>query len=117
MDSEEPLNRLTIEDERKHKRELREAEMRRIVMAYKRVFSSEDGQMILNDLSAAFGWTLPVFLSTGVKPGVVSFDELYGAKRDGQQDIYRHITAKLAAPNFPDGNPAGPVEVLTGLSQ
>lgn len=117
MDSEEPFSRLTIEEQRKRKREEREAEIRRVVMAYKRVFSTEDGQMILADLSAAFGWTLPVFLSTGVKPGMVSFDNAYAAKRDGQQDIYRHINAKLIAPDFPDGNPAGSVEVLTGLSQ
>jgi hypothetical protein len=116
MDSEE-LSRLTIEEQRKRKREEREAEIRRIVMAYKRVFTSADGQAVLQDLSAAFGWTLPVFLSTGVKPGMVSFDGLYGAKRDGQQDICRHINAKLAAPDFPDGNPAGSIEVLTGLSQ
>ena len=117
MDSEEPLNRVTIEEERKRKREQREADIRRTIMAYKRVFSSADGQTILADMSAAFGWELPVFLSTGVKPGQISFCELYGAKRDGQQDIWRHIKAKLAAPDFADGDESSGVEVLSGLSQ
>jgi hypothetical protein len=110
-------NRLNIEEDRKRKREEREATIRRIVMAYKRVFSTEDGQLILEDLTAAFGWKLPVALSTAAKPGIVSYDPLYMAIRAGQHEIYLYIQRKLEAPDFPDGNIDRPIEVLSGLSQ
>lgn len=69
----------------------REQEAQRTVNSYHRVFRSEDGQRVLADLVKVFGMDMPAFL-----PGEHSTH--HAAKRDGQQDIRRHIHAKLAAP-------------------
>jgi hypothetical protein len=90
----------------------------RIVNAYHRVFSGEDGKTVLSDMSAAFGFNLPAFLSTGNRPGQISFDTHYAAKRDGQHDVYLHIQARLSAPVEGDANIEEPRDkVLTGLSE
>lgn len=81
----------------------REREAQRVVNAYHRVFGgeSEEGNLILADLKKVFGLEHPIFLPSG---GLHGFDPLHAAKRDGQQDIRRHIEAKLAAPIIGEGN-------------
>ena len=71
----------------------REQEAQRTINAYHRVFKSEDGQRIIEDLTKAFGMHMPAFLA---KPDG-GYDPLHAAKRDGQCDIMKHINAKLAA--------------------
>ena len=80
----------------------REREAQRVVNAYHRVFGgeNEDGNLIFADLRRVFGLQHPAFLP--VPSG--GFDALHAAKRDGQQDIHRHIVAKLAAPRLGEGN-------------
>ena len=81
----------------------REREAQRVVNAYHRLFGgeSEEGNLVLADLKRVFGWDHPTFLPSGNLQG---FDALHAAKRDGQQDIRRHIEAKLAAPIVGEGN-------------
>lgn len=91
---------------------VREREAQRVVNAYHRVFGgeSEEGNLILADLRRVFGLQYPAFLpaSSG------GFDALHAAKRDGQQDIHRHIEAKLAAPRLGEGNVTEPrTKVIT----
>ena len=97
----------------KNDRLVREREAQRVVNAYHRVFGgeSEEGNLILADLKKVFGLEHPVFLPSG---GLQGFDPLHAAKRDGQQDIRRHIEAKLAAPLVGEGNVTEPrTKVIT----
>ncbi len=98
----------------------REREAQRVVNAYHRVFGgdSEDGNLILADLVRSFGMEHPAFVPVAVAKGAEGnlhgFDAIHAAKRDGQQDIRRHIAAKLAAPLVGDGNVAEPrTKVIT----
>lgn len=90
----------------------REREAQRVVNAYHRVFGgeNEEGNLILADLHRVFGLRHPAFLPMAAG----GFDALHAAKRDGQQDIHRHIEAKLAAPCLGEGNVTGPrTKVIT----
>lgn len=69
------------------------------VNAYHRVFKSDDGKRVLADLVKVFGMDMPAFL-----PTAQGYETHHAAKRDGQQDIRRHIMAKLAAPMAGDAN-------------
>lgn len=76
----------------------REVESQKTINAYHRVFKSDDGKRILSDLTKVFGMDMPVFLQ-----GEHGFETHLAAKRDGQQDVRRHIMAKLAAECAGDG--------------
>ena len=72
--------------------------MQRIVNAYHRVFRGQEGELVLADMMAAFGFNLPAFLSTGTQPGALHYDTHYAAVRDGQRQVYLHIQARLDTP-------------------
>ena len=109
---------MTVEEERRIKREEREQATQRVVNAYHRAFQNQDGNVVLADLEAAFGINLPCFLSVGTRPGgQIAYDPLYAAVRDGQRQVYLHIMARLNATARGDGNITQPKEVLIGLSQ
>lgn len=82
----------------------RDRQRLRVVNAYHRIFTSPDGKMLLEDLDHAFGMDRPVFIPLDKGRGSAGYDSIHAAKRDGQQDILRHIKAKLAAPCDGDAN-------------
>jgi hypothetical protein len=76
----------------------------RIVNAYHRIFQSDDGKTILDDLNHVFGMDRPVFIPLDRGRGSMGYDSIHAAKRDGQQDILRHVNAKLEASCEGDAN-------------
>lgn len=109
---------MTIEEERNSKALDRKRHAQRIINAYHTVFAGPDGEVVLNDLTAAFGVNLPAFLSTTTRPGEsITYDPIYAAIRDGQRSILLHIQAKLDAIMTGDANLTEGDKVLTGLSQ
>jgi hypothetical protein len=71
----------------------REIDAQQVVNAYHRTFETSDGKRVLADISKVFGTHMPTFLP---KPDG-GYDPLHAAKRDGQQDVVKHINARLAA--------------------
>ena len=96
----------------------RARKMQRIINAYHRVFATEEGKAILEDLKTAFGYKFSTFLNTATTPGAIQMCPYYGAVRSGQRDVILHIEAKLEAPVQGDGNIVKPLaEVLTGMRE
>jgi hypothetical protein len=93
--------------------------LRQVVFAYKRVFASNEGKMVLEDIRQAFAMDMGAFLSTATRPGQpIVMDPYYAAKRDGQRDVFLHINHQINREIEPDGNLEGPeLTVLTGLRE
>lgn len=108
-----------IAEERRVKQLERTRATQRIVNAYHRVFEGPDGEIVVNDMIAAFGLNLPAFLSVGTRAGSpIAYDTHYAAIRDGQRSVFLHITARLNAEVQGDANIEEPRDkVLTGLSE
>lgn len=106
-------------DETRERSIERARKMQRIVNAYHRVFNSEDGKIVMEDLAQAFGVHHPAFLQVGTTAGgKIEYDDTYGKIRDGQRSVYLHIENRLRAPTRGDGNIGKPlVEVLTGMKE
>lgn len=77
----------------------RAKESQRTVNAYHRIFKSDDGKRVIDDISKVFGLHMPAFIA---KPDG-GFDTHHAAKRDGQADVLKHIQAKLSAKCEGDG--------------
>jgi hypothetical protein len=109
---------MTNNDEDRRLKQLeRERKTARVVNAYHRVFSGNDGEIVLNDLSAVFGINLPAFLPLP-NNSRDAYSPYYAAIRDGQRQVWLHIQARLEAPMQPDGNIEEPRNrILTGLSE
>jgi hypothetical protein len=107
----------TLQNEREARQKDRARRMQRIVNAYHRVFRSPDGELVLADLTAAFGFNLPTFLATGTKPGEIKYNRTYAAIRDGQRQVYLHIQTRLDTPVRGDADFDLPVNIIkTGLT-
>lgn len=92
----------------------KEQKLQRIVNAYHRIFRSDEGALVLQDLRDCFGMDRPAFIPLE-RQGSLAYDALHAAKRDGQQDIHRHIQARLGAPAKADGEIETPaVKVVKG---
>lgn len=81
----------------------------RLVNAYNRLFASEDGKKVLQDLKASFGFNQPAFI-----PLPSGYDATHAAIRDGQRQVILHIEAQLSAVAIGDGNlekPKATVEI------
>jgi hypothetical protein len=69
-----------------------EITVERIALAYRRLFESEDGEIVLADLKARFDGTTVRVRSNGIDPYETHF-------REGQRYIYRHLCeAKVPPP-------------------
>jgi hypothetical protein len=77
----------------------RKRDVLRTVLAYKRLFQSADGKLVLADFRKAFGMEMPAFI-----PNASGYDPLHAAVRDGQRSVLLHIQAKLEAATEADGN-------------
>jgi hypothetical protein len=109
---------MTNNDEDRRLKQLeRERKTARVVNAYHRVFSGNDGEIVLNDLSAMFGINLPAFLPLP-NNSRDAYSPYYAAIRDGQRQVWLHIQARLTVPVQGDGNIEEPRNrILTGLSE
>ncbi|HWL54286.1 MAG TPA: hypothetical protein VNQ90_17735 [Chthoniobacteraceae bacterium] len=72
----------------------------RVVNAYRRVFGSEEGKLVLEDLRGKFGTDKPAFIP---KPDG-GFDPLWAAVRDGQRQVVIHVEHQMSLPAQGDGN-------------
>jgi hypothetical protein len=94
----------------------REQRIRRTIYAYKRVFASPDGRIVLEDLRKSFGVDMPAYIPTNTRPGGnIQYDDIYGKLRDGQRHVWIHITNAINSPLEPEGNLEEPFEVVTGV--
>lgn len=99
-------------------REARERRRRDVIYAYKRLFSTPDGGVVLNDLNKSFGVEMPAFLPTSARVGGnIQYDAIYAAIRDGQRSVYQHIINAVASDIDPSGNLEQVPTVLTGLRE
>jgi hypothetical protein len=87
---------MTNEQEAKRAREIQ-----RVTNAYHRVFKSEDGQMVLQNLKAYFRMDRPAF---DRPPLTHTYDPISGAIRDGQREIVLWIEHKLTLPVVADSD-------------
>jgi hypothetical protein len=94
----------------------RERRVRETVYAYKRLFESEDGTTVLEDIKNSFGVEMPAFLPTNTRVGGnITYDTHYAAIRDGQRSVHQHIVNMLRAKVEPSGNLKAAPSILTGL--
>lgn len=76
----------------------RERERQRTINTYHRVFSTKDGQAVIDDLKHQFGTESQMFLHG------FDYNPVVAALRDGQRGVILHIEAMLKRPVIADGN-------------
>lgn len=72
----------------------------RLINAYRELFKSKAGELVLEDLRKRFGVNMPAFLPK--KGG--GYDPLWAAVRDGQRQVIIHIEHQISLPAQGDGN-------------
>lgn len=77
-----------------------ERERQRVTNAYHRVFQSEDGQLVLNDIKRYFRTNAPIF--------IFKQSALDAAIRDGQRQVVLRIEDQLSRVVTGDGNMESP---------
>ena len=106
-------------DDRDHEqaRYERDQRIRDTVWAYKRLFETPDGKIVLEDIRKSFGIDMPAYIPTGTRPGgAIQYDDIYGKLRDGQRSVWCHIQNALNSPLEPSGNlDPRDIGVITGL--
>lgn len=109
---------MTTQEERESASRDRKRKEQRTINAYHVIFAGPDGDLVLRDLTSAFGINHPAFLSTATTVGGnLKYDPFYAAIRDGQRSVYLHIMAKLSSHVTGDANIEEGDKVLTGLSE
>jgi hypothetical protein len=82
----------------------RERDRQRVINAYHRVFDSEEGQIVLNNLRNYFRTSRPAFERTLTN----AFCPLAAALRDGQREVILFIESKLSSPAQGDADQEQP---------
>jgi hypothetical protein len=83
--------------------------MQRVTNAYHRVFGTEDGKLVVENLKAYFRMNRPAFERTLGR----TFDPIAAAVRDGQREVVLFIEHKLSLPAVGDADVEHPkTEVL-----
>ncbi len=72
----------------------------RVINAYRRLFGSDEGKLVLDDLRERFGTEKPAFIPN--QGG--GYDPLWAAVRDGQRQVVIHIDFQTSLPAQGDGN-------------
>lgn len=72
----------------------------RVINAYRRLFKTAAGKIVLEDLKAKFGTALPAFIPRADG----GFDPIWAAVRDGQRQVLIHIDHQRSLPAQGDGN-------------
>jgi hypothetical protein len=75
----------------------------RIGNAYRRLFGTEDGKLVLDHIRETFGLHMPAFIPQE-RGRHCEYDPIHAAIRDGQRQVWLHIKAILAAPSAGDAN-------------
>jgi hypothetical protein len=75
----------------------------RIGNAFRRLFATEDGKLVLDHIRETFGLHMPAFIPQE-RGRHCEYDPIHAAIRDGQRQVLLHIEAILAAPSAGDGN-------------
>jgi hypothetical protein len=75
----------------------------RIGNAYRRLFATEDGKLVLDHIRETFGLHMPAFIPQE-RGRHCEYDPIHAAIRDGQRQVLLHIESILAAPSAGDGN-------------
>lgn len=87
----------------------RSKSLQRLTNAYHKVFASDEGQLVLDNLKAYFRMNRPAFERTLGRP----FDPIAAAVRDGQREVILFIEYKLSLPVVGDADIETPTtEVL-----
>ena len=103
-------------DEHEKARYERDQRMRDTVWAYKRLFATKDGQVVLEDIRRAFGVDMPAYIPTNTRVGGnLQYDDIQGKLRDGQRHVWLHIQNAINSDLEPVGNTERPFEVITGV--
>ena len=84
----------------------------RLINAYQRAFSTDEGRIVLEDLEQRFGLAAAVFVPVK-KENYHAYDPLTAALTDGARRVVIHIRAFLALPPKGDGNITGPKTIVT----
>ena len=87
----------------------RTRELQRLTNAYHRVFDTEDGKVVLQNLKAYFRMNRPAFERSMTQP----YDAIAAALRDGQREVILFIDHKLSSPVIADGNLDQPSTTVT----
>ena len=82
----------------------------RVINAYHRIFHSQDGQIVLDDLENLFKFSKSAFGHT--QHNMQTFDPFLAAVRDGQANVKRHIDHILTQPVQGDANIVGKPKVI-----
>ncbi len=95
---------MTIKDNTQAMRELeRRRANQRLALAYQRIFASDEGKIVLDDLTETFRLNRRVF--TPVKAGGhFAYDALTAALADGGRAVVLHILSMLAVTPQGDAN-------------
>lgn len=86
----------------------RAREMQRITNSYHRVFSSEDGRVVLQNLKACFQVDRPTFQ----RQSDGRLDALDAARRDGERGVILLIEHKLSQPVTGDSDAKPKTKVI-----
>lgn len=87
----------------------RSRDIQRLTNAYHRVFGTEEGRVVLNNLKAYFRMGRPAFERSLNHP----YDPIAAALRDGQREVILFIDHKLSLPVIADGDLAQPTTTVT----
>jgi hypothetical protein len=75
----------------------------RIGNAFRRLFATEDGKLVLDHIRETFGLHMPAFIPQE-RGRHCEYDPIHAAIRDGQRQVWLHIESILAAPSVGDAN-------------
>jgi hypothetical protein len=75
----------------------------RIGNAFRRLFATEDGKIVLDHIRETFGLHMPAFIPQE-RGRHCEYDPIHAAIRDGQRQVWLHIKAILAAQAAGDAN-------------
>jgi hypothetical protein len=87
----------------------RSRDIQRINNAYHRVFGTEEGKAVLQNLRAYFRMDRPAFERSMTHP----YDPIAAALRDGQREVILFIQHKLSQPVIADGDIDQPKTTVT----
>lgn len=95
---------MNAEEDAKQRDLKRRQHEQRITNTYKRLFASEDGKAVLEDLEESFRLADRVFLPVKAGDDVFQYDPLTAALTDGARSVVIYIRKRLAAKAEGDAN-------------
>ena len=87
----------------------RSRDIQRVNNAYHRVFGTDEGRIVLQNLKAYFRMSRPAFERSMSH----AYDPIAAALRDGQREVILFLEHKLSLPVIADGDIAKPTTTVT----